>query len=39
MSRREPSEERPLGLLITALLLLMVFAFSVIMILEVLFPR
>ena len=39
MNRRKSGDERPLGLLITALLLLLIVAFSVIMILEVLFPR
>ncbi len=39
MKQRREKEEHSLGLLITALLLLLVAAFSVIMILELLFPR
>lgn len=39
MKQQNKKEGRPFGLLITALILLLVFAFSVIMILELLFPR
>lgn len=39
MKQTGKKEERPFGLFVTALLLLLVVAFSVVMILELLFPR
>jgi len=39
MKKGKSEKERPLGLLITAFLLLLVTAFSTFMLLELLFPR